>query len=531
MWFQKGRLSPWGCSSSPTPDPAFWRSSPVSGLGIGDRRWASYALSDEAPEVVALVATGCALLDELARTGADAGVAIEAMTPKPTRTAGRILVEAATTILERGEVPAAELAATKALGIAEVLGSPSLRARAHFALGTIAQQRGNLESALAHYAAMTDFDGDARLAMRARVRRSEVLRATGRAEEAARDLDDVAVALEESEAFADASEARRQHAILAREARDFSRAEALAQESLALARRAGDGAAETQALLCLGSIAWRQGNVALAQDAFQRALPLAESSGNVRGITSAVGNLALLNRERGDFASSIAPARKALAIAERFGQKRLAASLRQNLGVYCLEAGDIDAARGSLELASEQIRSFDLGFWTMSQVNLGWLEIHEGSFDAARERLLVAIGTGGQANAEAAGDARWLLGLIAIRRGEWDEAATMADAVAGAAGDPGSRLAQSLALRTSIVLAHGSASSARVDELAGAFEERSPRPEVHELPIDVLLDLARASKSEERATVVAQAVRLLAGRPHPRSSEIAALTDEHAIAS
>ena len=40
---QKGRLSPWGCSSSPTPDPAFRRSSPVSGLGIGDRRWASYA--------------------------------------------------------------------------------------------------------------------------------------------------------------------------------------------------------------------------------------------------------------------------------------------------------------------------------------------------------------------------------------------------------------------------------------------------------------------------------------------------------
>ena len=42
---QKGRLSPWGCSSSPTPDPAFRRSSPVSGLGIGDRRWASYAPS------------------------------------------------------------------------------------------------------------------------------------------------------------------------------------------------------------------------------------------------------------------------------------------------------------------------------------------------------------------------------------------------------------------------------------------------------------------------------------------------------
>ena len=43
QYAQKGRLSPWGCSSSPTPDPAFRRSSPVSGLGIGDRRWASYA--------------------------------------------------------------------------------------------------------------------------------------------------------------------------------------------------------------------------------------------------------------------------------------------------------------------------------------------------------------------------------------------------------------------------------------------------------------------------------------------------------
>ena len=43
VYNQKGRLSPWGCSSSPTPDPAFRRSSPVSGLGIGDRRWASYA--------------------------------------------------------------------------------------------------------------------------------------------------------------------------------------------------------------------------------------------------------------------------------------------------------------------------------------------------------------------------------------------------------------------------------------------------------------------------------------------------------
>jgi hypothetical protein len=65
-----------------------------------------------------------------------------------------------------------------------------------------------------------------------------------------------------------------------------------------------------------------------------------------------------------------------------------------------------------------------------------------------------------------------------------------------------------------------------VRSIEAAFTGASPRPEVHELPIDALLDLARGERASGDA---GEAVRLgevaaawLVGRPHRRANETVA---------
>ena len=422
------------------------------------------------------------------------------------------------------------IAAARALVAAAALGSQALVIRAQFALGTIAQRQGSLEAALSHYAPVCDASDDLALAMRARVRRSEVLRASGRTDEAARDLEAAAVELERCGALADASEARRQQAILARDSRDFGGAKALAAQALSLAQRAGDVPAEAQALVCGGLVSWRQGELVDARAAFERALPLAESTGNVKSIASVIGSLGILGREARDYAAAIQLSERQLDMAERFGIKRLAAAALQNLGVFAFEAGDLVVARSSLERATAMLRVVDQGFCAVSLVNLGWLDLHDGKLDSAKTRLEEAALMGAASNAEARGDALWLLGCVAAARGEWTEAESQADAVATSAGDPEVRQSQANALRMRSALAAGRSTPFGEGDVVRGFD-RTPRPEVHELPIDALLDLALAAPAERGRDIANVALRLLAGRPHPRARAIDALAEAPAAAS
>jgi DNA-binding CsgD family transcriptional regulator len=158
--------------------------------------------------------------------------------------------------------------------------------------------------------------------------------------------------------------ANRAAATLAHEQGDYARARALAEESAACARQAGDEFALGRALLTLAITASAEGD-SRATDLYRESLKLFETTGHRPGQAGVLNGLGDLARAGGRPQEAISLYRASLSLARETGHVRLLSIVLHNLGHIALEQGDTEQA-GALfteamdaagELGDRQIRA------------------------------------------------------------------------------------------------------------------------------------------------------------------------------
>jgi tetratricopeptide (TPR) repeat protein len=126
---------------------------------------------------------------------------------------------------------------------------------------------------------------------------------------------------------------------------DYTQAQALHEESLALYRALGDKHGIAEALRNLGPVAHEQGDYAQAQALHEESLALYRALGDKYGTAVLLCNLGLVAHEQGDYAQARALHEESLALYRALGAKRGIAISLGNLGLVAHEQGDYAQAR------------------------------------------------------------------------------------------------------------------------------------------------------------------------------------------
>ncbi|HEU0028351.1 MAG TPA: tetratricopeptide repeat protein [Ktedonobacterales bacterium] len=121
---------------------------------------------------------------------------------------------------------------------------------------------------------------------------------------------------------------------------DFTRAEALAADSLELARLLGDRRAEAAALYAVGDALRTRGDGAGAERLFEQSLVICRELGDHAGITRAIMGLATLLRQRGEPGRAETLLEEGLTHARTFGTDWAVANVLISLGHAAREQGD-----------------------------------------------------------------------------------------------------------------------------------------------------------------------------------------------
>jgi non-specific serine/threonine protein kinase len=129
---------------------------------------------------------------------------------------------------------------------------------------------------------------------------------------------------------------------LARVLRDYARANALFEESLALRRAAGDAAGVANSLNNLGIVAQWQDDLDRAELLLAEALSIAREAKADAEVASALNNLGVVARFRGDHDSAEGLFEESLALYRALGDKRYVAGALNNLGVIAGIRGDYE---------------------------------------------------------------------------------------------------------------------------------------------------------------------------------------------
>lgn len=217
---------------------------------------------------------------------------------------------------------------------------------------------------------------------------------------------------------------------------DYTEAEALASEGLALARRVGDDEAMSNMLATLGHVAEAHGELDRAATLFAESLTYAERSGNTGALSRALSSLGNYARARGDLDRATTYMERALACARSIGMSwgiayqltglghlacerndyaRAKDLYRESLGLYrtlhnratvawCLEGVAVVAA------AEEQHERVARLSGAIAALSAGAPDDHTTSpawalYEHAPQRARAALGGGAFAAAEAAGRA------------------------------------------------------------------------------------------------------------------------------
>lgn len=143
---------------------------------------------------------------------------------------------------------------------------------------------------------------------------------------------------------------------------NYGAALATLQESLDLARQAGDPILVAAVLHNMGLYHYNLGRLQRATVCYEESLRLKEQIGDLAGRARTVGNLGMLAMAMGDQATALCCFEETRALAERLGLSEQLVLALSNLGHLAYEQGRLDVAREQLA-ASEQLyaRLGDMG--------------------------------------------------------------------------------------------------------------------------------------------------------------------------
>jgi predicted ATPase/class 3 adenylate cyclase len=138
-------------------------------------------------------------------------------------------------------------------------------------------------------------------------------------------------------------------AMLALEQDDFHCATEYSNEALAIYEEAGSARGHAIPLLCLGSVAAKQGDFTRAAPFFERSLEVARATRDDYSGIFAIRNLAIVALVHGDVEQARAQLQESLRLARARGDQSAMASALGNLGFIALRQGQLDTARAAFE--------------------------------------------------------------------------------------------------------------------------------------------------------------------------------------
>jgi DNA-binding SARP family transcriptional activator/Tfp pilus assembly protein PilF len=200
------------------------------------------------------------------------------------------------------------------------------------------------------------------------------------------------------------------------------------------ASRAGDRAAEAEALTNLGTIEWHQGRLSHAARHYHQALNAFRECADRGGQARTLHNLGGVDMLQGNFRQAADQVRQAMVLFRESGDRAGEARSLQNLGFVELRQGCYQEAVGHLERALDVFRETgESAGEAHALANLGLVDLERGRFQEAAGHLRHALDLFCKAS-NRVGQAHVMgyLGLLDVRQGHRQRAA--------------SRLQQSLAL-------------------------------------------------------------------------------------
>ncbi len=173
---------------------------------------------------------------------------------------------------------------------------------------------------------------------------------------------------------------------------DAESADAFFSESIAIAERLGDRAAETTRCGNYGWFLLLVGRPRRALATLERALAISEALGLTLHAAVQYDNLGLVYDSMGDYPLGVERHRKALALVNTQSDLLWTAQIKVNLAVTLIALGDLDEAQSLLDEALTQAQASTHAEATIAtQIGLGRLRIAQGQPDAADVLINEAI--------------------------------------------------------------------------------------------------------------------------------------------
>ncbi|HMQ35196.1 MAG TPA: tetratricopeptide repeat protein, partial [Chloroflexaceae bacterium] len=290
---------------------------------------------------------------------------------------------------------------------------------------------------------------------------------------------------------------------------DFAAARAYDEQALAIARAAGDMAAEAHALDALGSDASEQGDYGAAAGYYERAAALFRAVGDQWGLCANLGNLAFLQREQGNYGRALASCAEGLALARAIGDRRIEGWFLGCRGWVLLDLGAYGEADGAFAeglAVCEAAANHSNAEWVRSGVAL--LRCLQGAYAEGEARARAVREAALDGRRSRVGDAAICLGHALAGQGRLAEAGA-AYAEALAVWEELGRPARAVEARAGLADA-----ALRAGDLAGALAPAGP----------ILAQLAAGppTGADEPLRVYWAAWRALAASADPRAGPLRA---------
>jgi len=173
---------------------------------------------------------------------------------------------------------------------------------------------------------------------------------------------------------------------------NYSEAQSLHEQRLAISRALGDVSDLVSTLNALGATAHQLGDLQSARQVFEECLKLCEEAGNERGIAGALNNIALVLQTGGDFGGAKPICERALTIFVRLQDLQGTAWLQSRLGDLERQLGDLAAARRAYDRALSIFEKLG-DRWAIGRtmVDLAALAFEQGNHAEAYRILTQAI--------------------------------------------------------------------------------------------------------------------------------------------
>jgi DNA-binding SARP family transcriptional activator/Tfp pilus assembly protein PilF len=192
----------------------------------------------------------------------------------------------------------------------------------------------------------------------------------------------------------------------------------------AAARRAGDRAAEANALTSLGVLNTRNGRHERAAGLFQESLALSRAAGDRASEIRALGNLGILYLQQGSYQEATGELERVAALYQQAGEQAGEARALASLATIAHQQGRYDRADGHLQRALVIFRgSGDRTGEAHALASLGEISLRRGQHEQAADLLQDALALFGEIGSRT-GEGRTLnlLGDVRMQQGQFGQA-------------------------------------------------------------------------------------------------------------